>query len=169
MDIETVLDRKRRRRNTEYVGIIAFQSFFAFSFLKIADIFLWLIFALSSFGLAMTLSLARENRRTQEPTDKKRIVTDAVESFALMFILVLSALISMQLGLSLVRYESYVCIVLLSYFVGSWAGELRWTRVRFPILEEFQQKNYVINLNASMIFPYNIGSIRRSFRSRDKQ
>ncbi|MES2766485.1 MAG: hypothetical protein V4642_11480, partial [Bacteroidota bacterium] len=91
--------------------------------------------------------------------DTKRIVTDAIESFILMFILVMSAIIAMQFGLSLVSYESYVCIILLAYFIGSCAGELHWTKMRFPFLDLAKQKNYAINLNGSIIFPYNIKNI----------
>jgi hypothetical protein len=164
MDIDRALVQKRRRRTTEYVGIIAFQSFFAFSFVRLADFFLVLIFTLSAFGLSWTLALMRESRRTMEPTDRKRIITDAAESFILMFILVLSAIIAIQLQLSLVNYESYVCIALLAYFIGSLAGELYWMRVRFPLLDFTRQKNYAINLNSSIIFPYNLDSIRHSMR-----
>ena len=85
-----------------------------------------------------------------------------------MFILTLSAIIAIQLKLSLVNYESYVCIVLLAYFVGSLMGEMRWVKTRFALLKPEQQKNYTVNLNSSLIFPYNLGSIRRSLRQKNK-
>jgi hypothetical protein len=168
MDIERALAQKLRRRMAEYVGIIAFQSFFAFSFAQLADAFLLLIFGVSAFGLAWTLAIQREKRRTLAPENKKRIIADAAESFILMFVLAMSAIIAIQLRLSLVNYESYVCIALLAYFIGSLAGEVRWTKTGLPLLKPEQRKNYAVNLNGSIIFPFNFGIIRRSLRQKNK-
>ena len=160
---------KRRRRNMEYIGLIAFQGYFATRFFAIVDFLPACVSMLSVGSLAWVLGGHREQRRTEAFLSRPRLLADAVESLLLLFVLMLTGLVSILLNMNLLRYQSYVSIALLAFFIASFVREMVWQKRKFPLLDETRKNNYVMNLNKSIIFPYNLKYLRRVFSSRNKK
>lgn len=158
------LGRKKKQRLIEYLFLIGFQGFFVTAFLAVLQPFLSIALAAGAFGLAWNLARLREQRRTMEANDKRRLLGDALESLVLMLFLVCVGIGTRFVQVSFVAVMAHLSVSLLLYFLGSFLGESVWTKQIFPSLSEREQHNYIVNLNQSLLFPYNIAHLRRVFR-----
>lgn len=157
--------RKKRQRFIEYLVLIGFQGFFVTAFLSVLQPFLSTALAVASFGLSWNLARLREQRRLLETNDKRRLLGDALESLVLMLFLVCIGIGARYIQISFVVVMAHLSVSLIAYFLGSFLGESVWTRQFFSSLSARQQYNYIVNLNQSLLFPYNFSHLRRVFRS----
>ncbi|MBS1536942.1 MAG: hypothetical protein JST20_04265 [Bacteroidetes bacterium] len=152
---ESILRKKQRRRQTEYIGLTAFQTTFAFMFRQYLGFESGVIISASALSLGWILAVLREKRRILNSASRTRILTDAVESLMLMFLLALSVIVSLKIGIQLLVVQVHLCTFLASYFCGCLLGETRWITNNFEKLNQIERRNYLENLNSSIIFPYN--------------
>lgn len=157
--------KKKKQRFIEYLVLIGFQGFFVTAFLAVLQPFLSVVLAVGAFGLAWNLARLREHRRTLEPSDKRRLLGDALESLVLMLFLVCVGIGARFIEVSFIAVMAHLSVSLLAYFLGSFLGESMWTKQYFEALSEQEQHNYATNLNRSLLFPYDFSHLRRVFRS----
>jgi hypothetical protein len=161
---ERILRGKQRRRQAEYIGLAAFQFSFAFIFRQFLAIESGIAVFVSAFSLGLLLAFLREKRRTLSSGNRSRILTEAVESLMIMMLIALSIIVCLKLGIQLLVVQVHLCVFLASYFCGSLIGETRWVVRNFEYLSPIERNNYLVNLNGSIIFPYNIEFLRSLFR-----
>lgn len=159
------LSRKKKQRFIEYVALIGFQGFFVTAFLVLLHPLLALALTAASFGLSWNLAQLREQRRTLNLNDGRRLMGDALESMILLLFLVLVGIGSQFIGIPFITVMAYLSISLMAYFMGSFLGESVWMKRYVDALPEAQLHNYVANLNRSLFFPYNLSHLRQVFRS----
>lgn len=161
---ENVLQRKRRRRQAEYIGLAAFQVTFAYMFRQFLEIESVIIVGSLALCLGWILAILREKRRTLDVANRSRILTDAIESLMIMLFIALSVIVSLKIGIPLLVVQVHLCSFLGAYFCGSLFGESRWVARNFNILTPVERRNYLYNLNSSIIFPYNADFLRTLFK-----
>ena len=161
---EEIIRRKGKRRQTEYIGLAAFQVSFAYMFRHFLHVETVTIVAISALSLGWVLALLREKRRTLGETNRTRILTDAVESLLIMFLIAISVIVCLKLGIELLVIQAHLCVFLSGYFCGSVLSETRWVTTNFGNLSPNERYNYIHNLNSSIIFPYNSEFLRSLFR-----
>lgn len=162
---QQILARKRKQRFIEYVVLIGFQGFFVTAFLHLFHPLLALAFAAVSFGLSWNLAQLREQRRTLELNDGRRLVGDALESMILMLFLVLIGIGARFIDIPFTTVMAYLSVSLMAYFAGSFIGESVWIKRNLNELPEPLVHNYIANLNRSLFFPYNLSHLQQALRS----
>lgn len=160
-----ILARKRRQRFIEYIVLIGFQGFFVTAFLRLFHPVLALSFAAVSFGLSWNLAQLREQRRTLDLRDSRRLVGDALESMILMLFLVIVGIGARFIGIPFTTVMAYLSASLMAYFIGAFLGESVWIKRSLADLPETGLHNYIANLNRSLFFPYNLSYLQQAFRS----
>lgn len=163
-DDERDIIQKQRRRHAEYCGLASSQAAIGW---VVRDVLHWdtaIIVGGAAFFLSWLLARYREQRRTLDVGSKSRILTDAVESLLLMFLLAIGAIVSLKTGVELLVLQAHLCVFLTLYFIGTWISEMHWRKQNVGQLSSKEAKNYVLNLNRSVIFPYNSTFLRSLFR-----
>ncbi len=158
------LDQKVRRRKIEYLVLIAIQAFFAGSMSAVLRPFLCLGLILSTSGTCWTLTQYRQKRCTLPEANRFRVIVDALEALFLMLFLTVFSIVALQYEVDARVYYAHISILLLSYFAATVLTELFWIRRIFPLLNSAQQLNYVINLPASILWPFRLSYLKRLFR-----
>ncbi|MBI3258051.1 MAG: hypothetical protein HYZ54_00995 [Ignavibacteriae bacterium] len=161
---EEILRRKRKRRQAEYIGLTAFQMSFVYMFRYFLHLETAIIIAAAALSLGWLLVVLREKRRILSVGNRTRILTDAVESLLIMFLIAISIIICLKLGIELLVIQAHLCVFLSGYFCGSILSETHWVTNNFGYLSPNERRNYLLNLNSSIIFPYNSEFLRSLLR-----
>lgn len=156
--------QKQRRRQAEYIGLTTFQIVIGWAVHDFLRIDTALSVGISALLLGWVLARFREQRRTLEVANKSRILTDALESLLLMFLLAIGASLSLKAGVELLVVQAHLCVFFVFYFLGTWQSEVHWRKQFLSRLEYQAGRNYLLNLNRSVIFPYNSTFLRSLFR-----
>jgi hypothetical protein len=164
-DIERLVQMKRRQRFVEYVGLISLQGFLAAGLLHATHEYEALMAVPVSFGLAWMLTSAREERRTLDQHNTRRLLGDTIESFGLALSVAVFVITARFWGVKVSLIMTYLAVITLLYFLGSFVSETVWWSRIFPNLAFDHKVNYLKNLNRSIIFPYNISYLRSILRS----
>lgn len=165
IDIERLVHLKRRQRFVEYVSLISLQGFLAAGLLHATHEMQALIAAPVSFGMAWLLATAREERRTLDQHNTRRLLGDTIESFGLALSVAIFVITARYWGINVSLIMTYLAVVTMWYFLGSFLSETVWLSRVFPYLGFENKLNYLKNLNRSIIFPYNLSYLRSIFRS----
>jgi hypothetical protein len=163
-DVDRLHEMKRRHRFIEYAGLTAMQGFLAAGLLHATDL-------TASFGAmplvfmaAWLLAQVREKRRTRGQHDTKRLMGDTLESFSIALMMAMMVIVAKWFSVGIAIMMTYLSMAILAYFLGSFIGEMWWANRIFPRYDLQHKVNYVINLNRSVIFPYNLRYLRSMFR-----
>ncbi|MBK9248747.1 MAG: hypothetical protein IPM69_11670 [Ignavibacteria bacterium] len=156
--------QKQHRRQAEYIGLVIFQSVIGFTVNSYLRYDSGCIVMIVAFSIGWVLTRLREERRTLDVTNKSRILTDALESLLLMFILALCAILSLKIGIDLLTIQAHLCVYFVAFFVSSWQSEVHWRKQNLSHLSSKAIRNYILNLNRSIIFPYNSTFLRSLYR-----
>lgn len=159
---------KRRQRFVEYAGLVALQGFLAAGLVHATNLSGALGVMPVFFAAAWLLAQIREKRRMLGQHDPKRHLGDTIESFSLALSLALLVIGARWLDLGAGVMMTYLSLIIASYFLGSFVGELWWSSRVLPRYDFEQKINYVMNLNRSVIFPYNLRYLRSIFRDAPK-
>lgn len=159
---------KRRQRFVEYAGLVSLQGFLAAGLVHATNLSGALGVMPVFFAAAWLLAQIREKRRILDQHDPKRHLGDTIESFSLAFSLALLVIGARWLGLGAGVMMTYLSLIIASYFLGSFVGELWWSSRVLPRYDFGQKINYVMNLNRSLIFPYNLRYLKSIFRDAPK-
>ncbi len=162
-DFHERLRPKQRQRLVEYAILIALQILLATAFVREARFLFALGLSVSALGMAWTLAHIREARRTLNVHSTKRLIGDTLESFGIMMLLALSGIAARWLEVPRMSFMAHLSLVVAAYFVGSLMGELRWRKRFLHRLSHEEQQQYLVNLNRSVIFPYNLAYLRETF------
>ncbi|TAE29906.1 MAG: hypothetical protein EAZ92_05705 [Candidatus Kapaibacterium sp.] len=164
-DIERLAAMKRRQRFVEYVGLISLQGFLAAGLLHATHETEALLAAPVSFGLAWMLTNSREERRTLDQHNTRRLLGDTIESFGLALSVAVFVITARYFGVKVSLMMTYLSVMTLLFFFGSFVSETVWFSRMFPHLAFENKLNYLKNLNRSIIFPYNVSYLRSILRS----
>ncbi len=156
--------QKQRRRQAEYIGLTTFQAVIGWLVRDFLRFDTGCAIAICAFLLGWMLARLREQRRTLEVANKSRILTDALESLLLMFLLAIGTILALKAGVELLIVQAHLCVFFVCYFLGSWQSEVHWRKQFLARLEYQAGRNYLLNLNRSVIFPYNSTFLRSLFR-----
>lgn len=167
-DVERLHAMKRRQRFVEYAGLVSLQGFLAAGLVHATNLSGALGVMPVFFAAAWLLAQIREKRRILDQHDPKRHLGDTIESFSLAFSLALLVIGARWLGLGAGVMMTYLSLIIASYFLGSFVGELWWSSRVLPRYDFGQKINYVMNLNRSLIFPYNLRYLKSIFRDAPK-
>lgn len=168
-DITNLLERKRRRRNIEYVGLIALQGFFVGSFARSLVLLPSIGAMIATGGMAWTLTQYREKRRTLPESNRYRIIADVMETFGLLLSLVGIAIAAHSLDIPVLLYQAHLSLMLMAYFASTLGSETLWMKKIFPTLNTAQQLNYLVNLNSSLILPFSWTRMKKALRLSSKR
>lgn len=155
---------KRRQRFIEYAGLTAVQGFLAAGLLHATDLTSSFVAVPFAFVVAWLLAQIREKRRTLGQHDAKRHIGDTIESFSIALMMAIMVIGARWFAVGLAVMMTYLSMTILAYFLGSFSGEMWWANRIFPRYDLEHKINYVINLNRSVIFPYNLRYLRSIFR-----
>jgi hypothetical protein len=168
-DIERLVQMKRRQRFVEYVGLISLQGFLAVGLLQATHQYEALLAVPVSFGMAWMLTVAREERRTLDQHNTGRLLGDTIESFGLALSVAVFVITARFWGVKLSLIMTYLAVIMMLYFLGSFTSETVWLSRVFPHLTFENKLNYLKNLNRSIIFPYNLHYLRSILRSNNSR
>lgn len=163
-DVDRLHEMKRRQRYVEYVGLAAMQGFLAAGLLHATNLTASFGTMPLVFGAAWLLAQMREKRRTLGQHDTKRLMGDTIESFSIAAMMALLVIGSRWFTVGVGIAMTYLSMAILAYFLGSFIGEMWWASRVFPRYDLKHKVNYVINLNRSVIFPYNLRYLRSILR-----
>jgi hypothetical protein len=163
-DVDRLHEMKRRQRYVEYVSLSAGQGFLAAGLLHATNLTASFGAMPLVFGAAWLLAQVREKRRTLGQHDTKRLMGDTIESFSIAAMMALLVISSRWFGVGVGVMMTYLSMAILAYFLGSFIGEMWWASRIFPRYDLERKVNYVINLNRSVIFPYNLRYLRSILR-----
>jgi hypothetical protein len=163
-DVDRLHEMKRRQRYLEYVSLAAGQGFLAAGLLHATNLTASFGAMPFVFGAAWLLAQVREKRRTLGQHDTKRLMGDTIESFSIAAMMALLVIGSRWFTVSVSVMMTYLSMAILAYFLGSFIGEMWWASRMFPRYDLEHKVNYVINLNRSVIFPYNLRYLRSILR-----
>lgn len=163
-DVDRLHEMKRRQRFVEYVSLSAGQGFLAAGLLHATNLTASFGAMPLVFGAAWLLAQVREKRRTLGQHDTKRLMGDTIESFSIAAMMALLVISSRWFGVGVGVMMTYLSMAILAYFLGSFIGEMWWASRIFPRYDLERKVNYVINLNRSVIFPYNLRYLRSILR-----
>jgi len=164
-DVERLHEMKRRQRFVEYASLTALQGFLAAGLLHSTALTLSFSAMPIVFAAAWLLAQIREKRRTMGQHDTKRLLGDTVESFSIALLMALALIAARWFTVGVAVMMTYLSMTILAYFLGSFIGEMWWASRVFPRYDLEHKVNYVINLNRSVIFPYNVRYLRSIFRN----
>ncbi len=162
--VEKEVYQKQRRRQAEYCGLVAFQTVIVWAVHEYLRYDTSAIVGFGAFMLAWILARFREQRRTLNVVSRSRILIDALESLLLMFLLAIGAILSLKAGVDLLVLQAHFSVFFAMYFLGTWLGEVHWRKQNLNLLSLTGILNYKLNLNKSVIFPYNTSFLRSLFR-----
>jgi hypothetical protein len=165
VDVERLVQQKRRQRFVEYVGLISLQGFLAAGLLHATHEYEALLAAPISFGFAWLLATSREERRTLDQHDTRRLLGDTIESFGLALSVAVFVIAARFWGVKVSLIMTYLAVTVMLYFLGSFVSETIWLSRIFPNIAFEKKLNYLKNLNRSIIFPYNLGYLRSVLRN----
>jgi hypothetical protein len=163
-DVERLHEMKRRQRFVEYAALTAGQGFLAAGLIHATDLTVSFVAMPLVFMAAWLLAQVREKRRTLGQHDTKRLLGDTIESFSVALMMALMVISARWFAVGLAVMMTYLSVAILAYFLGSFIGEMWWASRFFPRYDLEHKINYVINLNRSVIFPYNLRYLRSIFR-----
>lgn len=169
VDIERLVQMKRRQRFVEYVGLISLQGFLAAGLLHATHQYEALLAIPVSFGMAWMLAVAREERRTLDQHNTRRLLGDTIESFGLALSVAVFVITARFWGVKLSLIMTYLAVITMLYFLGSFTSETVWLSRIFPTLAFENKLNYLKNLNRSIIFPYNLHYLRSILRNNNSR
>lgn len=164
-DIERLHEMKRRQRFIEYASLVAMQGFLAAGLVHSTALTLSFTAMPVVFAAAWMLAQIREKRRTMGQHDTKRLLGDTIESFSIALLMALALIVARWFTVGVAVMMTYLSMTILAYFLGSFIGEMWWASRIFPRYDLEHKVNYVINLNRSVIFPYNVRYLRSIFRN----
>ena len=162
--ITTEVHRKCRRRQFEYLVLIAFQGFFVGSFLDVLRIVPAIGIVVCTIGMSWTLTQYRQKRCTLPENNSFRVIVDVLEVFALLLFVTIFSIVALSMNIDVFVFQAHVSLMLMSFFAGTVATEHFWVQKIFPTLNPAQQLNYAINLNVSILLPFKKSQLKRLFQ-----
>jgi hypothetical protein len=168
-DFHERLRPKQHQRLVEYAILITLQILLAIALVREVRFLFAFGLSVSAFGTAWTLAHIREVRRTLNVHSTKRLMGDTLESFGIMTLMALSGIAARWLEVPRVSFMAHLSLVVAAYFVGSLMGELRWRKRFLHRLSHEEQQHYAVNLNRSVIFPYNVAYLRQTLFGRPRK
>jgi hypothetical protein len=164
-DIERLLAARRRQRFVEYVSLVSMQGFLAAGLIHATHLTSALGIAPFTFVGAWMLASLREERRTRNQHDTKRLLGDTLESFGMALAVAIFGIAARWFGVPGGVIMTYLSVGIGAYFLGSFCGETWWQSRNFARLSMQDKVHYMTNFNRSIIFPYNIRYLRSALRS----
>ncbi len=158
------IQRKQKRRRLEYLILISVQAFFVGAMHHLLRPVMSFGLILSTGGMCWTLTQYRQKRNTKPEVDRFRVLMDAFEALFLMLFLTLFSILALSMQVDIPVFYAHISVMLLTFFAATMLTELFWVRRIFPLLNSAQQLNYVVNLRSSILWPFSLSYLKKSFR-----
>ncbi len=140
-----------QRRNIEYFIVLFFLSILTFLYSSFLDLIPIVLVSVGTSGIGYGLALVREYRRFLLPTDKKRIIQNAVESTIFSVVIITIGILSFTQYFDQLLFNGYTSLGIFIFVFSTAWGE-NSTRRKYLASISFEQLSIVLANTPKSLF-----------------